>query len=438
MPYIIVSTPRAGRWNHRLLVAKTDPCEGMDRHWLVSAARKQSEGRAWLSVTRPVQQMNSARTGDEILILGDIDTASLTSEQKHQLLAQLRNFLEDDLDRLITTKIDWEREGKSDPVMRAELGQWINQLESMGIQESQDEHWNPVLARNMRAEQAAKEKKNAKTKKLKKFFMEPTGIASSLVVVVIISGLACFQLGCFSSLETKMVVDGPKAICLELKANDSCQLSKEEYENLCALYSFNLNDCSERLGKLEPKDTENLDDIFGSFKKDGRSERFLLATLKLGENMKKEMGIDESKGAVYITPEEFRSIRDYKGRISVAVTEVKKNSDSVPDPVPEISRNVQNFDPKKPNYDTALKELQKYLEELSKETKSMEQKRSGSVAKQLEEFLDSCSHRNKTINDRIKSGCDFNTKGWDLIQNEYKNFAPRYDAIIKLKFHEES
>lgn len=124
MPYLIVATPRAGRWNHRTLVPpglKENQVERISR--CIAEARDQLNGKEWLAVSRMVKQSQGGREGQELLILADVDTEKLSPKIKKEILQRLENDF-DDLERLILHGIDWDTEGRDDPVKRPELAQW--------------------------------------------------------------------------------------------------------------------------------------------------------------------------------------------------------------------------------------------------------------------------------------------------------------------------
>lgn len=124
MPYLIVATPRAGRWNHRTLVPpglKDKEIEIAVR--CIAKARDQQIGKDWLAASHMVKQLQGGREGQELLILADVDTEKLSPKIQKEILHRLeRDF--DALEHLIVHDIDWDREGRDDPVARPELIQW--------------------------------------------------------------------------------------------------------------------------------------------------------------------------------------------------------------------------------------------------------------------------------------------------------------------------
>ena len=424
MPYLIVSTPRAGRWNHRLLVAKSDSTEVMNRHELVATVRKQMEGHAWLAVARPVQQMNNARTGDEILLLGDIDTARLTPEKKTQIMDHLQNYLENDLDQLVTIKIDWNREGKSDPVKCLELDNWLSQLLSIGLVETKDDHWNPTLAQERNLRETAMKKKKAKQQKIRSFFMEPIGIVTTFSTFLVASVLACFQLGCFSALETKAMITPPPNICSAL---DHCPVSQMQHEALCKLFDFDIEGCNKKLAELDAVDTENLSEILKDFIRSNNKRDFkleLVASKKMMEEMNK---VD---GTFYVNPVQFIRVRDYKRNINNAHEAVKEEIAKI-----NFSEIHHPHDSSQDEwaiaYNSKLEEIILYLNDQSKTFFQRFNGEDGFDPHPVKYIFQACGDTNrKTISSRINNGCKVN-EHWQKFQN--RTHARIYQAIMKLE-----
>ena len=147
MPYLIAMTPRAGRWNHRYLVPPdlNPSTEVLGR--LTRMANQQPRGPAWLAVSHEVKQVGGGRTGQEMLILGDLNVERLTREARERLQELLRHRLRD-LAGLITQQVAWEHEGRVDPVIRPELAQWYTtDFHPFGLLESRAPDWSPPWPR---------------------------------------------------------------------------------------------------------------------------------------------------------------------------------------------------------------------------------------------------------------------------------------------------
>jgi hypothetical protein len=120
---LVVETPRAGKWNHRFIVAqKCRLCES-EVAKVIAAARRNPQGKNYLSVSTETAQSVSGRIGKEILVLEGIDVKKLSNTQRQQIIAQLEQRLTD-LATLVTDKIDWEKAGKKIRVVRPELTEW--------------------------------------------------------------------------------------------------------------------------------------------------------------------------------------------------------------------------------------------------------------------------------------------------------------------------
>ncbi len=121
----MIETPRAGKWNHRHIVAPGIQQQAyLD---IIETARQKSEGDNFLAVghDNKVKQFTTDRYAPELLILAGVDTKRLSKNQKQALHDSLTSLLEP-VDKLVTGDIDWNREGENDPVVRKELADWFN------------------------------------------------------------------------------------------------------------------------------------------------------------------------------------------------------------------------------------------------------------------------------------------------------------------------
>lgn len=254
MPYLIASTPRAGRWNHRLIVAESEQYDGLNLQQLVSMAREPLEGPAWLAVSQSVKQFSSERMGEELLILGDVDIASLSPSQKKEIKRQLQQYLEIDLNTLIKNEVDWDQEGKVDPVKRPELSRWLENFNSFGLSESKNVDWNLGLARKKREEQDRHTRKKVKHNKIKRFFMEPAGIAVSLATFIVLAGTVCYKAGCLKFEENTKLVSLDDKVCEHWEGQYDCSFTEEELNYFCELLGLKDISCKDELeNSVEPE-----------------------------------------------------------------------------------------------------------------------------------------------------------------------------------------
>ncbi len=113
-PFLLVQTPRAGSKNHRFLVS-----EGAGLDESAASARLQealrraddagvAHGRNFLAVCcRGVLQTTGDRAGDEVLLLGGVDPAAMSCEERREIVARLWQRMET-LGQLVAG-IDWDR-----------------------------------------------------------------------------------------------------------------------------------------------------------------------------------------------------------------------------------------------------------------------------------------------------------------------------------------
>lgn len=141
-PFLLIETPRAGKWNHRHIVAPGVPQQAYLN--IIEAARQKSEGDNFLAVghDNKVKQIKDNRYAPELLVLAGIDTKRLSKNQK-QVLQDLLASLLRSVDKLVTEDIDWNREGETDPVVREELAVWFDKQ----FKDVETIAWNPKLKR---------------------------------------------------------------------------------------------------------------------------------------------------------------------------------------------------------------------------------------------------------------------------------------------------
>lgn len=124
---LLAQTPRAGRWNHRLLVAPQHGFSETEVLEYLARASAEPIGKDYIAVSRDVRQASSGREGREMLVLVGVASTSLSPEQ-HQKLSRLLNEMLERLADLVTEQIDWDREGKRLLVERDELERWVQKV----------------------------------------------------------------------------------------------------------------------------------------------------------------------------------------------------------------------------------------------------------------------------------------------------------------------
>ncbi|MBU0484325.1 MAG: hypothetical protein KKB30_07410 [Proteobacteria bacterium] len=125
-PFLIAETPRAGNRGHRFIVPTGLEISSSDLELFFQKATRQNRGRNFLSVNRQVKQLltsGSVRTGTETLMLAGIETAALNPQEIDNLDKTLQKRLID-LEQLVTTEINWEKDGQNTMVIRKELTDW--------------------------------------------------------------------------------------------------------------------------------------------------------------------------------------------------------------------------------------------------------------------------------------------------------------------------
>lgn len=128
--FLIAETPRAGKWNHRYLVAVGNTLSESVIANFVRSARDELIGKNYIAVEREVFQEQSGRTGKETLLLIGVDTKHLSDTQKLKISSHLEVCLKEDLDHLIST-IPWESTGKNLVVESPELSKWCEQFSEL-------------------------------------------------------------------------------------------------------------------------------------------------------------------------------------------------------------------------------------------------------------------------------------------------------------------
>lgn len=124
----IVQTPRAGQWNHRLLISPQSTLSEEKILNYIAEASSKPLGKDYFAVSHTVRQTSTGREGEEILILVGIAADKLMPIQKEALQKKLQTILEQ-LNLLVTTGVDWVNDGKSLLVMREELESWVQKLD---------------------------------------------------------------------------------------------------------------------------------------------------------------------------------------------------------------------------------------------------------------------------------------------------------------------
>lgn len=141
-PFLLIETPRAGKWNHRHIVP---PGVSQQAYLnIIETARQKGEGDNFLAVghDNKVKQFTTDRYAPELLILAGIDTKRLSKNQKQALQDSLTSLL-GSVDKLVTEDIDWNREGETDPVVSEKLAVWFDQH----FKDIETIVWNPNLKR---------------------------------------------------------------------------------------------------------------------------------------------------------------------------------------------------------------------------------------------------------------------------------------------------
>ncbi len=118
---LLIETPRAGKWNHRFIVADDSTLSESEITKIISAARRNLQGDDYIAVSSETAQSVSGRKGKEILVLVGIDIKQLSDVERLKLEQKLANI---DIETFVTETIDWNKDGKELLVCRSELTEW--------------------------------------------------------------------------------------------------------------------------------------------------------------------------------------------------------------------------------------------------------------------------------------------------------------------------
>jgi hypothetical protein len=140
---LVAQTPRAGDLNHRLLVAADSNLSESEVAQLLDEAARNPQGENYLAVSaEKIKQVKSHRTGTEILVLVGVDVKRLSDGQRQQIMAQLRQQL-DELASLVTSTIDWSQE-KHLLIRREELAKWEEAFQGLPEKKTPSRPKKPV------------------------------------------------------------------------------------------------------------------------------------------------------------------------------------------------------------------------------------------------------------------------------------------------------
>lgn len=126
-PFLFIETPRAGRHNHRFIAPNDYTGNDELLSHFADSARQQPEGTNFVAAGTQAKQQISGRTGWEQIILAGVNVNRLSIKQ----ITSVHEFLEQqlpDVEQLVTKTINWN-ETTQVVVLRAELNQWLQQLE---------------------------------------------------------------------------------------------------------------------------------------------------------------------------------------------------------------------------------------------------------------------------------------------------------------------
>lgn len=105
--YLIIDTPRAGRWNHCLVVSNSTPDNEAKIRNYVEHARQSEIGDGYLAVRREVTQPTTGRAGIETLVL----VGNISQGDQEKVKNQMRGMF-GEVDALIESGIDWGNESQ--------------------------------------------------------------------------------------------------------------------------------------------------------------------------------------------------------------------------------------------------------------------------------------------------------------------------------------
>lgn len=130
---IFAMTPRAGMWNYRYLVPTGgDKWPQKELSRLADAAGKSDRGDEFLSVSQEVSQPSTGRVGSELLVVADSRIKTLRAKQDQAILGEVTRRLQtyqQELDKLMTSRDDWDSLAPRLIVELPELDQWQQELE---------------------------------------------------------------------------------------------------------------------------------------------------------------------------------------------------------------------------------------------------------------------------------------------------------------------
>lgn len=388
---------------------------------------------AWLAVSHEVQQVGGSRAGKEILILGDLDVEQLSPKAREHLLERLRNRL-NDLGKLITQVVDWEHEGRVDPVIRSELAQWyVADFHPSGLVESRMPDWNFSSVISMKERKAIKEdKKNDEGKQQnEKKRVWVIGSAFGGLGILLATIFYLFTSHILSDNEFIKVDNIGCEILGKSGVNGSvCFLSRKDFESLCVIFTRS-NRCESRdLESIfsEIKDVQEIFDFasFASFAKQSDGDSFFNSGLVLTENKGDDnvkildqeiFGVDQ-RGGRNISFDQYIDILRYQKKVKIAWQCLKEfNSEFVSTEVGQSPSKLWSAS----DYNDALLNIRQYLDELPKK---IGKDASYDVFRVREYFNKDCfqleANNNTLINDRLKC-FDVNHKDWQKLKDDSEN-----------------
>jgi hypothetical protein len=446
MPYLIALTPRAGRWNHRYLVPPNLNLDTTVLGRLTSMAGQEAQGMAWLAVSHEVQQVGGSRAGKEILILGDLDVERLSPEAREHLLERLRHRLID-LGELITQEVDWEHEGRVDPVIRLELAQWYAvDFHPSGLVESRMPDWNLSSVISM------KERKAIKDEKEKYEGKQQNEIKRVWVISSAFGGLGILLATIYYLFASQIFPDNVKVDNIGCKILDKsgengsvCLLSKKDSESLCVIFARS-NRCESRdleASFSEIKDVQEIFDFasFASFAKQSDGDGFFSSGLVLTENKGDDnvkildqeiFGVDQ-RGGRNISFDQYIDILRYQKKVKIAWQSLEKfNSEFVSNEVGQSPSKLWSAS----DYNDALLNIRRFLDELPKKIGNDGSFSVFNVFIARDFFNKDCfqleANNNTPINDRLKC-FDVKHKNWQDLKKDVKGSEnPSLSKLITL------
>ncbi|GEM_PF-6351162 len=384
MPYLIAVTPRAGKWNHRTLVANNWHEDVLELDQLVQMARQQLRGAAWLAVKHSVKQVNSEREGDELLILGDVAVEKLSPEAIDDITAKLTRCLEGDLTQLITATIDWTQEGKSDPIKRSELTDCYHHLfTELALPPATDNLlWNESCARR----DMSKKKEKIKNKQNKKIIPAVAG-AVVLAVALAVSAETFLR----SLLSSKNTLSDSVCKLSDKYSGEDC---KEKHNTLCVILASKPGEeCNKEL-QTAYFSTDFETNVVNHFLTDNQTISLSdVANDEIQREITNTPDKQRNPPSTKITPQQYKLIREYQAKIRSAWQAlVAFDNDKFESKIPNYSSSIWGFDA----YDVALQEINVFLDENEIKTEYISVK------------FNPCQKTGNTITQRINNGCQNN------------------------------